>query len=151
MATTHTGRNYDHRKGWLEARLEQLAGLFGIDVIGFAIMSNHFHLVLRSRPDVVRTWSDEEVARRWWMLCPQRKSRDGEPLEPTRAEIDAVVNDPDKLATIRRRRSDISWLMRMVAEPMARRANKEDEVTGRSWEGRYKCVRLCDEAALLAA
>ncbi|WP_261342803.1 hypothetical protein [Pirellulimonas nuda] len=28
----------------------ELAGLLGVDVIGFAIMSNHFHLVLRSRP-----------------------------------------------------------------------------------------------------
>jgi hypothetical protein len=147
----HTGRNYDHRKAWLEGRLEFLAAHFGIDVIGFAIMSNHFHLVLRSRPDVVEAWSDAEVARRWMMLCPQRKSAEGEPLEPSRAELDAIVNDPDLLASIRLRLSDISWLMRMVAEPIARRANKEDEVSGRFWEGRYKCVRLCDEAALLAA
>lgn len=54
-----TGKNYDHRKAWLEERLATLAGLFGINVLGFAILSNHFHLVLRNRPDVVATWSDD--------------------------------------------------------------------------------------------
>ncbi len=29
-------------------------------------------LVLRSRPDVVATWDDSEVAKRWWALCPKR-------------------------------------------------------------------------------
>ena len=28
---------------------------FGIDLLSFAILSNHFHLILRSRPDVVAT------------------------------------------------------------------------------------------------
>ena len=60
----HTGANYDHRKAWLERRLAFLAGQFGIDVLGFAILSNHFHLVLRNRPDVVAAWSDSEVASR---------------------------------------------------------------------------------------
>ena len=37
-------------------------------------MSNHFHCILRSRYDVVETWSDEDVARKWWLLCPSRKN-----------------------------------------------------------------------------
>lgn len=85
-----TGKNYEHRKRWLEERLEFLAGLFGIDVLGFSILSNHFHLVLRNRPDVVEEWSDTEVARRWLRLCPVRKSRTGEPGEPTAAVLDEV-------------------------------------------------------------
>jgi REP element-mobilizing transposase RayT len=147
---THTGRNYDHRKTWLEQRLRLLAGQFGIDVLGFAILSNHFHLVLRNRPDVVSTWSDTEAAGRWLRLCPVRKTPDGEPAEPTDAELDTIRNVPPRLAEIRRRLSDISWLMRMIAEPVARRANREDQVTGRFWQGRFKAVKICDEAALLA-
>jgi hypothetical protein len=61
-----SGKCFDHRKQWIQDRLEFLAGVFGVDVMGFAVMSNHMHLVLRNRPDVVREWSDEEVARRWW-------------------------------------------------------------------------------------
>ena len=146
----YSGRNYDHRKAWLEKRFEFLAGQFGIDIIGFSIMSNHFHLVIRSRPDVVAGWSDTEVARRWLMLCPIRKTEQGHAEEPNDAELGSIRNCPERLTVIRSRLSDISWLMRMIAEPVARRANREEEVTGHFWEGRYKCVKLCDAAALLA-
>ena len=61
-----TGKNFDHRKRWIEDKLKHLAANFGIDLLAFSCLSNHFHLVLRSRPDVVKTWDDTEVARRWW-------------------------------------------------------------------------------------
>lgn len=146
----HTGRNFEHRKAWLEQRLEFLAGQFGIDVLAFAILSNHFHLVLRNRPDVVAAWSDEEVARRWLRLCPLRKTPDGLPAEPTESDLATISKVPQRLAEIRRRLSDISWLMRMIAEPIARRANAEDQTAGRFWQGRFKAVKLLDEAAVLA-
>lgn len=50
-----SGKNYEYRKEWLEAELERVAAFFGIDCLNFAILSNHFHLILRSRPDVVAT------------------------------------------------------------------------------------------------
>ena len=74
-----SGKNYDHRKVMIELQLQRLAGAFGIDLLGFAIMSNHFHLILRSRPDVVATWDDTEVARRWLLICPVRKNSAGDP------------------------------------------------------------------------
>lgn len=145
-----TGRNYDHRKQWLEEGFKRLASIFAIDLIGYAIMSNHFHVILRSRPDLVKNWSDTEVARRWLMLCPPRRTPQGEAAEPTEAQLDTIRNDPERVAALRLRLSNISWWMRMASEPIARRANREDELTGRFWEGRYKCVKLCDEGALLA-
>ena len=69
-----TGKNYDHRKCWIENELQRMAACFGVDLIAFAILDNHFHLVLRSRPDVVETWDDTEVAKRWLTLCPSRKA-----------------------------------------------------------------------------
>ena len=69
-----TGKNYDHRKIWIEDQLKHLAANFRIDLLSFAILSNHFHLILRSRPDVVATWDDSEVARRWLMLCPDLRA-----------------------------------------------------------------------------
>ena len=50
-----TGKNYDHRKAWIEDLLKRFAASFGIDLPGFAILFNHFHALLRSRPDVVAT------------------------------------------------------------------------------------------------
>ena len=68
-----SGKNYDHRKVWIDEQLMQQARYFGIDLLCQAILSNHIHLVLRSRPDVVAEWDDNEVARRWLMLCPLRR------------------------------------------------------------------------------
>jgi REP element-mobilizing transposase RayT len=44
---------FDHRKGWIQDRLEFLAGRFAVDVLGFAVMGNHVHVIVRNRPDVV--------------------------------------------------------------------------------------------------
>ncbi len=63
-----TGRDFEHRRGWLQRRLEALAGAFAIDVLGFAIMANHLHVVLRTRPDLAARWSDEDIADRWRRL-----------------------------------------------------------------------------------
>ena len=43
-----TGKNFDHRKEWIEQQLQRLAACFGIDLLAFSILSNHFHLILRS-------------------------------------------------------------------------------------------------------
>ncbi len=145
-----TGRNYDHRKDWIEDKLQQLAAQMAVEVLGYSIMSNHLHAVLRIRPDVALRWSDEEVARRWWNLCPQRKDKKGRPQVPTRRELDAMMADATRLAIWRGRLSSISWAMRLLSEPIARRANREDDCTGRFWEGRFKCQRLLDEGSLLA-
>jgi REP element-mobilizing transposase RayT len=145
-----SGRNFDHRKGQIQRRLEFLAGQFGIDVLGFTIMSNHLHVVLRNRPDVVAGWSDDEVARRWWMLFPQRRDNEGQPAGPEPHELAMLTADAKALEERRRRLSSVSWLMRCLCEGIARQANREDQCTGRFWEGRFKCQALLDEAAILA-
>jgi len=115
-----TGKKFDHRKQWFEDKLKQLAANFGIDLLAFACLSNHFHLVLRSRPDVVATWDDTEVARRWWSLCPKRKVKhevDGQsiwiPAEPTEWDLNLIRKDPVLLAAIRLR---LSYRMPSVEE-----------------------------------
>ena len=145
-----SGESYDHRREWIRDRLEFLAGLFGIDCLTYAIMSNHVHLVLRSRPDVVAGWSDEEVARRWLRLFPVRREKDGSAAKPEEGEIATIVSQADVLTERRRRLSDISWWMRCTTEHIARHANREDRCTGHFWEGRYKFQLLLDEASLLA-
>lgn len=143
-------KKYEHRKEWIERRVEFLAGQMAVEVFGCTVMSNHLHLILRNRPDVVPTWDDQEVARRWWNLCPGRKDKKGRPLPPTEEEIKKLTSDEKKMMQIRGRLSSIPWMMRFIAEHVARRANKEDNCTGRFWEGRYRCQRLLDDAALLA-
>jgi hypothetical protein len=86
-------KNYDHRCELIRSRLEFLAGVMGIEVLGYAIMSNHFHTILRSRHDFVAAWSDDQVALKWWLLCPARKNKDGSPAEPTEFELNQIRND----------------------------------------------------------
>ena len=145
-----SGKDYSHRKEWIRERLEELAGIFGIDVLGFAVLSNHLHVVVRTRPDVVREWSADEVALRWWRLFPQRRNANGTAAEPTEPELNAIRNDTSGLKEKRRRLKDISWFMRCLAEPIARRGNKDDKVSGRFWEGRFRAQVLLDETAITA-
>ncbi len=143
-----TGQCFDHRKKWMEDKLKQLAASFGIDLFTYAILSNHFHLILRSRPDVVATWSDVEIAKRWLTLCPPQKN--GKPRPIQQSDLNMITSNPDRLAILRLRLSDISWLMRLLSQPIAQRANLEDNETGRFWAGRFRAIRLEDESALLA-
>ena len=145
-----SGKSFEHRREWIRQRLEFLAGEFAVDVLGYAVMSNHLHAVLRTRPDVVSGWSDEEVAKRWWRLFPWRRNQDGSPAEMRADELRGMLADSNKLTEWRKRLASVSWFMRCLAEPIARQANREDECTGRFWEGRFKCQPLLDEAALLA-
>ncbi len=144
-----TGKNFDHRKVWIEELLEHFAAHFGIDLLCFAVLSNHYHLILRTRPDVVATWDDTEVARHWLMICPHRKV-DGKPAQPSESELNMIRKCPVKLAEIRKRLSDISWWMRLLNQRVAQRANREEEESGRFWQDRYKAIRIVDEESLLA-
>ena len=147
---TLSGKNYDHRKVWFENRLRLLASTYGIDLLCYTIMSNHFHLILRSRPAVVSTWDDTEVARRWLTLCPVQKDEDGNAIPPADEALNTIRNDELMVAQIRRRLSDISWWMRLLCQPIAQRANLEDEATGKFFEARFKATRLLDETSVLA-
>ena len=130
--------------------MESLAGVMAVDVLGFSVMSNHIHLLLRIRPDISAAWSDEEVARRWCRLHPGRRDESGTLAEPDPAEIALLLADREALAERRRRLSTLSHFMAALCEPIVRRANKEDKATGRFWEGRFKSQAILDEAALLA-
>ncbi len=144
-----SGIDYSYRKEWIRRRMEALASVFAVDVLAYAIMSNHMHQILRNRPDVVAAWSDEEVAIRWLKVFPGRRIEE-HLAEPTENDVKSLVANAERLAEIRRRLSDISWFMRALAEPIARMANKQDDCTGRFWEGRFKAQRIVDQAGLLA-
>ena len=63
-----TQQNFDHRKQWLVDRVKQLAQVFTIDICAFAVMSNHYHLVLHLNQPLALQLTDHAVIERWCSL-----------------------------------------------------------------------------------
>ena len=140
-----TGVDHEARKAMIEARILELGAIFAVGIYAYAVMSNHLHVVLAIEPEAARRWSNNEVVERWVRLFPAREP------EQREAKKAALLADPMAVGTRRKRLMDLSWFMRCLDEYIARRANVEDDVTGRFWEGRFKCQLLDDERALAAA
>ena len=143
----YSGQSFEHRKVWVEQRLHHVGQCFAVGIHAYAVMSNHLHVVLQFVPDAARLWADTDIAERWVRLFPPRVDDDN--ARATKRA--AILANPDRLALCRHRLADLSWFMRCLAEPLARQANAEDSCKGRFWEGRFKCQRLLDDRALLAA
>src|SRR5512139_307900 len=146
---TATNRDFSHRKAWFVERLQFLATVFAIEVCAYAILENHYHTLLRIRPDIVAALSDREVAIRWLTLFPRRDGPNGIALPPSELQICALTACPERIAELRRRLCSLSWFMGRLNEFIARKANKEDGVKGRFWESRFKCQALLDDASIL--
>ncbi|MGR9109039.1 MAG: transposase, partial [Gammaproteobacteria bacterium] len=147
-----SGKNFDHRRGWITERIKQLAAVFAIDVAAYAVMSNHYHVVLRIDRERAAGWSVEEVLKRWTTLFtgPYLVSKYLSDARVTMSDAEMTVV-LEMAETCRARLRDLSWFMRALNEFVARMANAEDGVKGRFWEGRFKSQALLDEKALLAA
>ena len=145
----YAGRDYSHRKEWVLERLTQLSYVFAIDICAYAIMSNHYHLVVHVDAELASRWAPQEVVERWCRLfskpAPVDRGEQGLCGEVEREVAEGIIE------LWRRRLRDVSWYMRSLNEHLARRANAEDQCTGRFWEGRFKSQALLDEAGLLTA
>jgi hypothetical protein len=110
------------RHAWIADRIHKLADSFAVSVYAHAVMSNHFHVVLRSDPRVPWQWSDREVAERWLAIFLGSISDRDDPACVERATL-ALLGNAERLDVIRQRLGSISWFMRALNEPIARMAN----------------------------
>lgn len=144
-----SGNCFEHRRSWVKNRIKQLAAVFLIDIAAYAVMTNHYHIVLRVNREQADCLTRDEVIKRWRLLFK------GPPLiqsycagnDLSKPELDIV---DDIVAQWRERLIDISWFMRCLNEYIARKANAEDGCKGRFWEGRFTTQALLDETAVLA-
>jgi REP element-mobilizing transposase RayT len=143
------GVGYEHRKRWVEQRLEHLANNYAVSVAGFAIMDNHLHVLVRLDPEIARSWSDEEVLRRWANIYPPN-NMDISNKSLLDSWIKANLANEKLVADYRERLQTLGWFMKSLKEPLARMANHEDKCDGAFWQGRYKSIAVIDDEALLA-
>lgn len=148
--TDHSsGDCFEHRRGWIKDRIKQLAAVFLIDIAAYAVMTNHYHIVLRVNREQADRLTRDDVIERW------RRLFKGPPLIHrycaghllSKSELRLV---DDIVAQWRERLIDISWFMRCLNEHIARQANAEDDCKGRFWESRFTTQALLDETAVLA-
>ncbi len=102
-------------------------------------MDNHMHTLLRIEEQLCAKWSDEEVLKRAKKLHP---------MAYRAAEIEERLDA--HAALYRERLTSLSWFMRELNMSIAKRANKEDKVTGRFWESRFRGAGKTSLGALQA-
>jgi len=143
-----TSKDYSHRKQWVIDRLATLTQVYAIEVCAYAVMSNHYHVVVKINREQALQWRDEDIIHRWQQLF-------GTPVlveQYRQGRLTSRAAKEQAQATIEKWRTrlyDLSWFMRCLNEYLARRANQEDQCRGRFWEGRFNSQALLDEAGLL--
>ncbi|TQV74911.1 transposase [Aliikangiella marina] len=143
-----TGKSYEHRRAWIENRILELANIFAIEVYSYAVMHNHYHFVIYSDPQGPNQWTDFEVADRWLKLFSGKLDNPRFKLQRT-LRLQAIIQDRQLIEEYRYRLGSVSWLMKCLNEPIAKRCNLEDFVKGHFWESRFTSQALLDEAAAL--
>lgn len=143
------GHCYEHRRGWIAHRIQQLASVFAFDIAAYAVMSNHYHVVFRVNRQAAEGWTRDQVIKRWRRLFsgPTMIQRYCAGATLSSVELDVV---DEMVAEWRSRLIDISWFMRCLNKHIARRASAEDGCKGRFWESRFTTQALLDETAVLA-
>ena len=119
----------------------ELCSIFSVDIYAYAVMSNHYHIVLYVEPLAPLNWSDEMVAEKWLQAYPGRFVN---PKYAQQRELkkQAIMADKEKLKTYRKRLGSLSWFMGRLNEPLAKQSNQEDKVNaiGRESALGYLCT-----------
>ncbi len=147
---TTTKKSYEHRREWIEHKIQSLTHTYCIDVCAYAVMSNHYHLVLHINREKALELTLDEVIERWSLehklpVLIQRWLRK-ELKSP--AEKDKCL---EIIEQWRERLWSLSWFMKELNYDIACKANQEDQCSGHFWESRFKSQALLDEKALAAA
>jgi hypothetical protein len=133
-----------HRRQRIEDKLLELATVFAIDLCTYSVMHNHYNVVLLIDKSKANSWSVLEVMELWHLLFSSKlysqRFAKGELLTTAeKTNLDAFI------VLLRERLMDISWLMRIINGVIARMANRDDDSTGRFWEGPFSIQLLFDE------
>ena len=111
---TQSGQSHERRKELIRLRFLELAAEYGMEISAYAVTSNHLHLVLKTRPDWVESWSDREVAVRWLRLFSRYRATEDKSSSPSDNEINALTGNDPRSAELRLRRCNVSRFIRSL-------------------------------------
>jgi len=138
--------DFGHRKQWIVDRMMFLCDVFSINICSYAVMSNHYHMVLKVEDN--KQWTTTQTLKAWNRLYSLPYLCE----EYLLGHISHAAEryQMKKMAKkYRKRLMNISWFMKCLNEYIAVKANSEDNVKGHFWESRFKSQALLDERALL--
>ncbi len=116
--------------------IEHYARIYFCQVAAFAVMGNHYHLVLRFQAET--PVPREELRARAFLMYPGQKKRE---------QVDAWTEE--EWNHYRRRLFDVSEFMRNLQASFARWYNRSFDRRGRFWGDRFKSVYLGDLRSVL--
>jgi putative transposase len=129
----------DPAKEILRRQLWQVADFCGVEIITYAILSNHFHILLRvpqfTPPD------DTELLRRFAVLYPKPTRYQTARLEVVRQQL--AANGPEAVTWRQRQLAlmgDVSQFMKLVKQRFAIWFNRTHGRFGTLWAERFKSV-----------
>lgn len=117
----------------------EVAAFCGVRVLTFAVMSNHFHILVEV--PVARWVEDAELLRRYRAIYAARRSE----YMPSPEQLETVLGRHDPLAQHWRQRlnarmHDVSAFMKMLKQRFSVWYNKTHERFGAFWAERFKSV-----------
>ncbi|MBC2601660.1 transposase, partial [Puniceicoccus vermicola] len=129
----------DREREVLRKMIWQVADFSGIRVVTYAVMKNHFHVLVEVPAEV--SISDEELVRRYRRLYPKPT-----PWNPMRAEVleghlrDHTLEGMDLRKSLLRRMGDVSWMMKTLKQRFTLWFNRSRDRFGPLWCERFKSV-----------
>ena len=113
----------DVEKDYLLKLITHLSSVYFTEVLGFCLMGNHFHLLVRMLPD--NEYSDEEIQRRFELYYPDDKNR---------------KFMKGQIPFLREKWSKLSEYIKEIKQSFSRFYNKRHRRKGYFWSERFKSL-----------
>ncbi|MGE9290019.1 MAG: transposase, partial [Puniceicoccales bacterium] len=130
----------DREREVFRKMLWKVAEFSGVRVVTYAVMKNHFHILVEVPPKETEV-SDSELVRRYRLLYPQPT-----PWQPMRAEVleghlrENLLEGRELREDLLRRMHDVSEFMRTLKLRYTLWFNRSRERFGPLWSARFKSV-----------
>lgn len=132
----------------LRRMIWRVADFCGVEIITYAVLSNHFHVLVRV--PLRESVSDEELLRRYGALHPEATSYQSAAIPVVRAHL--VENGPWAAAWRSRQLAlmgDVSQFMKLLKQRFSIWFNKNRNRFGTLWAERFRSVLIeCSEHVL---
>lgn len=120
-------------KDYLLQLIKHLSSIYFAEILGFAIMGNHFHAVVRMH--VGDEYPDDEISKRFGLYYQNDKNK--------RAPM------PNQIPALREKWGKLSEFMKEIKQVFSRFYNKRHKRRGFFWSDRFKSVLVENGEALI--